>query len=159
MLIVFFLLWIIFNGRLSTEVALTGLCVSAALYLFCWKFLDFHPRRELRFLKNLPKAIAYLFALIREIVAANVRLTRIVLSRKPDIKPQLVTFRTPLKSRAGRTLLADSITLTPGTITVFSRDDELIVHCLDGAFAEGINDLALQRRLAVMEEGAKTHGA
>ncbi len=159
MLIVFFLLWIVFNGRLDPEVALIGLCVSAALYLFCWKFLDFHPRKELRFLKNLPRAVAYLFALIREIVAANVRLTRIVLSRQPDIKPQLVTFRTPLTSRAGRTMLADSITLTPGTITVYSKDDELTVHCLDRTFAEGINDLALQRRLMAMEEGAKPHGA
>ncbi|MCE5342306.1 MAG: Na+/H+ antiporter subunit E [Eubacteriales bacterium] len=157
MFVVFFLLWVVFNGRWSTEIAILGLFVSAALYLFCWKFLDFHPRRELQLLRRIPKTVCYFVALLAEIVRANIRLTRIVLSRKPEIHPQLVTFVTPLESRMGRTVLADSITLTPGTITVSLKEDELTVHCLDRTFAEGIESLDLQRRLLAMEKGAQPH--
>jgi len=157
MFFVFFVLWIIFNGRVDAEIVLLGLGVSAALYAFCWKFLGFSPRRELRVARQALRFVRYLGTLLAEIVKANLRLTRIVLSRKPEIRPQLVTFRTPLKSRTGRTMLADSITLTPGTITVFLKADELTVHCLDRSFAVGVDDLDFQRQLMTMEGGADPH--
>jgi multicomponent Na+:H+ antiporter subunit E len=159
MFVVFFTLWVIFNGRFSVEIALIGLAVSAALYAFCWKFLDLTPRGELRALKLIPALLAYLGTLLVEIVKANLQLTRIVLGKKLNIHPQLVTFRTPLKTRAARTALANSITLTPGTITVFLKGDELTVHCLDEAFARGVENLVFQRRLLAMEKGAKPHDA
>ena len=46
MFVVFFLLWIIFNGRVTTEIVLFGLAVSAALYWFICKFMEFGPRKE-----------------------------------------------------------------------------------------------------------------
>ncbi len=152
MFIVFFSLWVVFNGRITLDVALVGVVISAALYAFCWKFLGFTPRKEIRFLKKAPRGLLYLVTLIREIIKANIQLSRIVLSHKKDIHPKLVTFRTPLQKPSGRTLLANSITLTPGTITVYLKQDELTVHCLDSAFAQGIDDLDFQRRLLAMEE-------
>lgn len=159
MFVIFFILWVVFNGRLDAEVFWTGVAISAALYAFCWKFLGFHPRREWRAVKQIPALFRYLGALIAEIVKANIQLTRIVLSRKPEVHPQLVTFRTPLQTRVARAMLADSITLTPGTITVFAKQDELTVHCLDRSFAEQIEDLDFQRRLLAMEKEATPHDA
>lgn len=72
-----------------------------------------------------------------EIVKCNLALTRIVFAPKLEVKPHLVTFRTPLKG-GFKSALADSITLTPGTITVHSEGDRLTVHCLDTQFMEGI---------------------
>ncbi len=152
MFIVFFSLWIVFNGRIALDVALVGVAISALLYAFCWKFLGFTPQKELRFLKKAPKGLLYVVTLIREIIKANVQLTRIVLRRKKDIHPQLVTFHSPVQRPSGRTLLANSITLTPGTITVYLKQDELTVHCLDTAFAQGIDNLDFQRRLLAMED-------
>ena len=151
MFIVFFAFWIIFNGRWTAEIALTGLALSAVLYLFCWKFLGYSPRKEWRAFRRIPRYARYVLTLVAEIVKANLTLTRIVLRKKPDIHPRLVTFHTPLRRGFSRTVLADSITLTPGTITVLAQGDELTVHCLDAAFAEGMDDLTFQRQLLRIE--------
>lgn len=66
-----------------------------------------------------------------------------------------MTFRTPLKG-AAKAVLADSITLTPGTISVHVEGEELTVHCLDESFMDGVEDTSFQRALLRMErkEGA-----
>ena len=91
----------------------------------------------------------YFLLLIWEILKSNFALIRIVYSRQ-EIKPQLVTFHTPLKSPALQSVLADSITVTPGTITVMVDNGEMTVHCLDERFADGIEDLKFQRLLVEM---------
>ena len=53
-------------------------------------------------------------------------------------------------------LLANSITLTPGTITVDVQDDLFLVHCLDATYAQGIEDSEMQRRIARLEKGGKS---
>ena len=63
-------------------------------------------------------------------------------------------FKTDLKSAPARIMLANSITLTPGTITVSLTGDEYVVHCLDKSLAEGINSsifVTLLRRLERMD--------
>ncbi|NLI20671.1 MAG: Na+/H+ antiporter subunit E [Clostridiales bacterium] len=157
MFIIFFAFWVIFNGRWTAEIAGVGLVLSGVLYLFCRKYLGYSPRKEWRAFRQIPRYVRYAFTLLWEIVKANLILTRIVLRKKPDIHPRLVTFRTPLKRGFSRTVLADSITLTPGTITVLVQGDELTVHCLDAVFAEGTDDLVFQRQLLTIErEVAKT---
>ena len=69
-------------------------------------------------------------------------------------EPQLVTFKTPLKV-ALKSVLADCITVTPGTISVNSEGDTLTVHCLDEQFADGIENLEFQQQLLQMKEAAK----
>ncbi|MEF9878309.1 MAG: Na+/H+ antiporter subunit E [Clostridia bacterium] len=160
MFFVFFLLWVVFNGRLTWEIAAFGAVLSALLYAFCCAFLDYSPKKDLAALRRIPKMFAYLGLLLSEIVKSNVALTRIVYSRHPaQIKPQLVTFRTPLKGPIVKSVLADSITLTPGTITVSMQGDELTVHCLDKSFSEGIESLAFQSRLLALEEGGPENDA
>ena len=154
MFFVFFILWMVFNGRWSLEVILIGALVSALLCWFCYRFLGYRPVKVLRALRRFPGVLAYGGALLVEIVRANLQVTRILLKRRPEIKPQLVTFQTPLHSQTARTLLANSITLTPGTITVFARGNELTVHCLDQVFAEGLKDSEFERRLSALEEGS-----
>ena len=55
------------------------------------------------------------------------------------MEPALVRFKTDLKTKQARVVLANSITLTPGTITVTLEEDEYVVHCLDKELAEGMN--------------------
>lgn len=151
MLTALFLLWIAFNGRITVEVVLIGLLITAALYYFCAKLLDYRLKNELRILRLVPFALAYVALLLVEIVKASIAVMRIVLNPRYQIKPQLITFRTKLKTTAAQTILANSITLTPGTISVFVEGDKLTVHCLDKTLAEGIEDLVFQRRLLKME--------
>ena len=54
-------------------------------------------------------------------------------------------------------ILGNSITMTPGTITVDVRDDLFLVHCLDEDFARGLEDSEMEKRILRLEEG-KRHG-
>jgi multicomponent Na+:H+ antiporter subunit E len=72
----------------------------------------------------------YLLLLLKEIILANISVARIVVSPKMDVSPCIVILKTQLKSKLHRAILANSITLTPGTLTVQFTEDELVVHCL-----------------------------
>ena len=87
-----------------------------------------------------------------EIIKSSLTALRIVYSHKIDIQPQVVFFDVPLKSEFMRTILANSITLTPGTITVDVDDDHFCVHALDYTMTEGIEDSVFVRLLMKMEE-------
>jgi multicomponent Na+:H+ antiporter subunit E len=64
----------------------------------------------------------------------------------------IVHVHARLKTETARVILANSITLTPGTITVSLTDDHLLVHCLDKSLAEGMEDSVFVRLLQKMEE-------
>lgn len=154
MILVLFALWLVFNGKVTLEIVLFGIVLSAAVYLFCWKFLEYSPKRELLALRLLPQGIGYFFVLVWEIVKANCAAIALIVSPKYEVEPVLVTFRTELKTDLARTVLANSITLTPGTITVELTDEEFKVHCLDKEMAEGLADSVFVRLLTKMEKTA-----
>ena len=154
MLILLFALWLVFNGKITLEIILFGIVLSVAVYLFCWRFLEYSPKCELLVLRLLPQGIGYFFVLIWEIVKANFATISLVVSPKYEVEPVLVTFHTDLKSDLAKTILANSITLTPGTITVELTEDEFKVHCLDKEMAEGLADSVFVQLLMKMEKTA-----
>ena len=154
MLFVLFALWLVFNGKVTLEIVLFGIGLSLAVYLFCWKFLEYSPKKELLALRLLPQGIGYFFVLVWEVAKANWEAVKLIVSPKYEVEPLLVTFRTNLKTDLARTVLANSITLTPGTITVELTEDEFKVHCLDKEMAEGIEDSVFVRLLMKMEQTA-----
>ena len=151
MFVVFFVLWVVFNGKLNAEIAIFGVILSALVYLFSCKFLGYSFEKDKKLFRLIPAAVRYLWLLICEIVKSNIGVIRVVYSRKMEIKPQLVTFSTPLKGTF-KSVLADCITVTPGTLTVTSEDDKLTVHALDAGFADGIEDTAFQKQLLEMQK-------
>lgn len=152
MLLLFFLVWIIINGRLTLEIAFFGIAVSGAVFAFICGFMDYSLEKERRFYKLLPAFLQYLYYLMKEIILANLTVTGMILTRKETMEPVLVHVRTNLKSETARVILANSITLTPGTITVSLTDDKLLVHCLDKQLSEGMEDSVFVRLLQKMEE-------
>lgn len=156
MFLVYLALWIVFNGRFTWEIAAFGVVISAAVYFFSVKFLGYHWRTEVKAIKLMPKILKYLWLLAKEIIKSNLALIRVVYGKADEIKPRLTTFRTPLKG-AYKSILADCITVTPGTISVISEDDKLTVHALDASFAEGIEDTEFQKQLLQMQKESETH--
>lgn len=150
----FLLIWIIFNGRVTAEILLSGFVLSAVIYGFFCKFMGYSPENDLKILRNLPAGILYILLLIWEVVLANVQIIKLVLSPQIDISPKLIFFKTDLKSEFSKVVLANSITLTPGTITGnLSDDGTFLVHCLDADMAGGIADSTLTRLLRQGEGG------
>lgn len=154
MFVLLFVLWVVFNGKLNWEIAAFGVVLSALVYAFACAFLGYSPKKELAAAKKLPKAGKYLGLVMTEIIKSNLALIRVVYSPRIEVKPRLVRFSTPLRG-AYKSVLSDSITLTPGTITVECEEDGLTVHCLDESFAEGIEDTDFQKQLLSMQEEEK----
>lgn len=153
MLPLFFLVWVVFNGRLTLEIALFGIAVAGAVFAFICRFMDYSLQKELNFYKKVPAFAQYLYYLVKEIITANLAVSRMILTRKERMEPVIVHVHTDLKSETARVILANSITLTPGTITVSLTDDDLLVHCLDKSLSEGMEDSVFVWLLKKMEEG------
>lgn len=147
-----FLLWIAFNGRLTLEIVLLGLLICAALTFFWQKVFGIHRYTIVPPLRKVWGGIAYLATLLREMVISNIHVMWLILHPRREVKPQLLLFRTNVKHESGRTVLANSITLTPGTITISADDDRFCVHALDESLSKELLHGALAHRLEKMEE-------
>jgi len=140
MYLIYFMLWVIFNGSLTLEIGIFGLVISAALLLFTCGFMDYSLAKEWKIYKNFFLVLKYICLMVKEIVKANISVIHLILTQKEEIEPVLVSFHTDLKTQMGKALVANAITLTPGTITVTLEGSEYKVHCLDESLAEGIQD-------------------
>lgn len=152
MYLLLFFFWIILNGRITTEIVILGLLFAAVIYGFAWKFMGLNLDREKSFWKHFVWGLHYLAILLKEIAIANIAVLKIVLSPKKKLHPVIVSFDAPLKSHVLQVILADSITLTPGTITVRLYEEKFEVHCLDESMAEGLNDSVFVKMLKKWED-------
>jgi multicomponent Na+:H+ antiporter subunit E len=119
--------WILLNGSLAMDVLVVGLVTAMIITLLFRDSLavvsEFRASP-----RALVTALRYVFFFGKELVKSNLNLARIVLSPDLPLKPGIVKVRTRLKSPMGRLLLANSITLTPGTLTVEMDGEWLYIH-------------------------------
>ena len=162
MYLVFLLLWILLNGQLTGEIVCFGIVIAGAMYAFFCKFMDYSIEKDILLLRKLPLILLYILVLFWEIIKANVSAIRLTLSYRNEIDPVIVQFQTGLKTDLANVVLANSITLTPGTITVAMEEDELTVHALDVSLAAGMDDSVfvhmLRRLEAIDDEMLKKRG-
>lgn len=122
-------IWLILNNSLQPEIIIIGLLLSGAISLFFCRQCNLFGQMKLT-----PKAflytLLYLLFFTKELVMANFDVAIRVISPSLPISPAIVRGRTRLKSEMARMILANSITLTPGTFTLDITDDELTIHCL-----------------------------
>lgn len=152
MYLLFLLAWIIFNGNITLEIFIFGVVIAAVMLAFMCKFMDYSLKKELNVYKKAIHFLAYVALLIREIVKANLAIIPKILTVEEEMEPVIVKFRTNLKSDFTRMLLANSITLTPGTITVSMEEDEYTIHCLDSSLAEGLENSDFEKALMKLDE-------
>ena len=116
------LIWLIANGTLATDTVLTGVVITAAIALAFAAF-----SRVYSVIRWSPRVIytylLYLGLFLYELVKANINVMHYVYSPHIDIHPGIVEIKTRLQSPIGRLALANSITLTPGTLVVDMRGD------------------------------------
>lgn len=146
------LFWIILNGKITTEIIVLGIIFAAVIYAFAYKFMGLTWQMEKSFWKHLWWLLVYIFILLKEIAVANLTVLRIIFTPGRKIHPVLVSFEAPFQSKLLKVILADSITLTPGTITVKLDETGYVVHCLDESMAKGLNDSVFVQQLRKWEE-------
>lgn len=151
MYVLLFCFWLLLNGNVTLEIVLLGLAVTALMALLEYTLFGYTPKTEGMLLRKAPVFCAYIPVLMWEILKAGWAVSKVVLFRRYKVTPTLVTFRTDLKTEFGRFLLANSITLTPGTITVQVKGDRLTVHCLDKSMLDTSDDGVFQRWIRKLE--------
>ena len=128
--VLLFLIWLLLTGTFELTSLRLGLTLAVTLALIFGKNSNVFGRFRMTptvFVYSL----IYLFVLSWEIVKSNIDVALRVLNPKLPINPGIVKVKTRLKSPIGRMILANSITLTPGTLTIDMKDDELYIHWID----------------------------
>lgn len=145
--VLLFILWIILNGRITLEIILFGIAVSALVSFFSMRVLGWRPSTDAAIITNAAVLALYFLNLIWEIIKASASVMDLLISRGRQPDPVIVEFDSEFTSSFVNVLLANSITLTPGTYTVFHKKNHFAVHCLIPEFAEGIEDSSFVRIL------------
>jgi multicomponent Na+:H+ antiporter subunit E len=99
------------------------------------------------------RGVTYFPWLLWEIVKANYDVTKAILLGGDAIRPRLMVLKATQVSEVGRVTFANSITLTPGTVTIGVEDDVFTVHSLTPGSYEGLETGDMDRRVSEMELG------
>lgn len=152
--------WLLLSGHYDFFHIAMGILSSIAVVL-----LNLRLRRYYHFTDEMFKTspltaslnvfrfiFVYIPWLIWQIVVASLQVAYVVLHPKMPIDPALIHFTTRLPTMGSKVILGNSITLTPGTITIEIRDDEFLVHALMDISSSGIIDGILPEQVAKLYE-------
>ncbi|MDY0339710.1 MAG: Na+/H+ antiporter subunit E [Coriobacteriia bacterium] len=145
---ILYLFWLLITASFKPLDLLIGLVVAGAAGWWAEYFLwDDEPEpMPVRTWVRLPLYMAYL---LKEIVVAAIYVAERVLDPQMSIAPAMQTHRARFSSDTARVAFANSITLTPGTLTVDVDGDVFIIHCLHESFSDAISSGDLERRVTV----------
>lgn len=151
--VILFVFWILLSGSLDPSGLILGLIISVFVAWGAERLLWTKEDAPLLTLRQAGRFIVYIGYLIKEIIWANIYVAEIVLDPRLPIDPVIVEHRSLLKRPVSEVALANSITLTPGTLTVDVDDDIFFIHCIGREFADDIAARKLDHMIAkVFEE-------
>ena len=147
--IVLYAFWILLSGYFEPFLLAAGAGSALCVVLLArrMKIAD----REGHPIQMIASVVLYWPWLVKEIAKSAWDVSRIILDPRLPISPTLVRFKPSQKTPVGLTTHANSITLTPGTITVEATKDEFLVHALTRVGAEGVIDSEMDRRISRVE--------
>ena len=147
--LVLFGCWLLWSGHYSGLLIGLGLVSSLAILAIALRMRVVDP--EGAPLEVTLRVFGYLPWLLWEIVKANVDVARRILSSRRPISPVMIRVKAGQRSELGRTIYANSITLTPGTVSVEVEGDEITVHALTREAARGLETGEMDRRVTAVE--------
>jgi len=143
--LVSFILWLLLTGSLDQQELVAGLIVSlVAAALSAGRITIFS---DIRLSPAAPLAfVMYLATFLLALLKANLDMARRVLSPSLPLNPAMIEFTTDLQSNLAKLVLANSITLTPGTLAVDVTENKILVHWID--CPEGISPRQATEQIA-----------
>ncbi len=147
--VVLFLTWLLLSGIYKPFLIALGALSSALAAVLYHRF--YREEGGAFSFSFIMRALAYWPWLLWEIVKANIDVAKVILSPSLPISPTMIRLRASQKTDAARVLYANSITLTPGTVTVDVHDNVILVHALMREAAEGLAEGEMDRRAAALE--------
>jgi multicomponent Na+:H+ antiporter subunit E len=143
------LIWLLWSGHYTGLVMMLGLA-SCILTVYLSRRLDIIDGDN-NFWRLGPRLFLYWFWLLWQIFKANIAVARIILSPRLLINPTLVRIRASQRSDLTKAIFANSITLTPGTVSLQIDGDSIIVHALTRADADTVADGNMDLRATALE--------
>ncbi len=149
--LILFIFWVAVSGSLQWPQLVVGLAAAAFVTYFNHNMLiTVRDRPPMRF-QIIAWLVGYFFKLLLDIVKANFQVAWLVLHPKMPIEPNMVKLEVDIDKVASRVLLANSITLTPGTLSVLADEKKYLVHALTIKNGEALKNWPLIERLKQME--------
>ncbi len=138
--------WLLWSGLYKPLLITLGV-ISCLLVLVLTRRME-DAGQEYFNLRLTFKLVPFWAWLFGELVKANLQVARIILSPGLPISPTVVRIDALEKETGGQALLANSITLTPGTVTIDDHEAKLFVHCLTREGADEVREGEMNRRIA-----------
>lgn len=151
--LVLFAFWMVLSGRTETKFVVYGI-ITAVVTTWVTYPLLLVPNKDgskkyYVFGFSVPKMIMYFFWLMWQLVLANIDVLLATTAQELNIDPKVVRFRFKVDNPMASVVLANSITLTPGTVTMNVTDDGLYeIHALTTGAAAGVLDGSMQKKVA-----------
>ena len=146
---VLFVTWLLLSGHYEPFLILAGVvaCIVSVAIARRMDVVDHegHP------IHITPRIFGYGLWLAGEIVKSNIDVARRVLSSRLPISPTLIKLKASQQTELCQVIFANSITLTPGTVTIDLKDGALLVHALSQEAADGLLDGKMDARVARVE--------
>ncbi|MGI6308074.1 MAG: Na+/H+ antiporter subunit E [Dethiobacteria bacterium] len=147
--------WLLVSNSLHWQHFLTGIIISFLTTLI-WNEITAEEKVKTKItLRQVVLFIRYFIVLVWEIIKANFIVASIVLNPRLPISPGVITMKINLEKDLVRVLYANSITLTPGTVTVELEGDRLVVHGMTKDHIEGVRDWYLLNMAKELEESGE----
>ena len=148
--VILFAIWLLLSGHWDS-VLLVGFGVgSCALTVYIANRMDVADHEGVS-IYWVGRFLLYLPWLLKEILIANINVAKVILSPKLPISPIMVVLGSTQKTDLGRVLYANSITLTPGTITTGVEGDQLEIHALTRKDVDGREEDEMDQRVSIVE--------
>ena len=153
-------IWLVFSGLFDAFHLTLGVLSAALVTAFSADLLFADSKRApLERMREAGRFAGYSVWLLGQIFLANFMVLRLALlpGGLQMVQPELVPFRTKLRSDFAKWVLANSITLTPGTVTIKMQGDQLLVHAINPAAARGLGG-EMEQRIARVYQSVESQG-
>ena len=148
MFVILVIAWLLWSGLYKP--LLIGLGIFSCV-LCLWLALRMGFFRHAMPFRSLLRLPALWWWLLGEVIKSSLEVAKVVLSPSLPIQPELVELSTEEKTDSGKVILGNSITLSPGTVTIDVFEDKLLVHCLTTSSADNLRSREAERRTARLE--------
>ena len=147
--IVLFGFWLLMSGYYTPLILSLGVisCLLCVYLTVKGKFLD----NETLPIYFFPRLIQYTLWLIKEILKSNIQTAKVIIMKSEE--PELFSVKATQKTNEGKVTYANSITLTPGTVTTQIKDNVFEVHALTKEFGDDVRSSEMDRMVTWLEKG------
>jgi len=152
-----FIFWFLLSGMTNLLMIMLGL-FSSFLVVWIINKMDLIDHEVSFHNFNIGKLIIYFFWLLREIIVSNLKVCLYIVTPNKKINPEIIKIKSSQNSEFANVLYANSITLTPGTVTIDVDKNNFTVHTLDTQFKESLEKNIMDKKILSTEHDINIKG-